>query len=357
MSDFRTGVAYFGNRTLRHVRADLEDISGAGFNYVVHCFSESDLLDGLESMREIVRMTHDLGLEAHMDPWGVAGIFGGEALSKFVAWEIAECQLLADDSAVGIACLHSAKLRAFLHRWIDAAIDVGADVLFWDEPHWFPGDLWFYGESRGDEAVRWSCRCFRCRERFAARYGGEMPLEFTDEVIAFRQDAVLDVLTDVVGYASNRGVRQTLCLLPHGQFHRLVNLPDWRPFAQIPGIDTFGTDPYWAVNPPVEMEPYVSRGAAEVREICDEFGLKSQFWVQGYNFAAGHQWEAARAIEIAVAHGHTDLAVWSYRGCEPMSRLWPEDIETTWETIVTALSEARAGAGVGPAGHHRDSVN
>ena len=88
MSEIRTGVAYFGNRTLRHVQADLSDIAGSGFDYVVHCFAESDLLDGLETMREIVRITQALGMEAHLDPWGVAGIFGGEAFSKFVAREM-----------------------------------------------------------------------------------------------------------------------------------------------------------------------------------------------------------------------------------------------------------------------------
>jgi hypothetical protein len=343
VSAIKTGVAYFGNRTLRHVHADLQDVADSGFNYVVHCFAESDLLDGLETMREIVRVTHELGMKAHMDPWGVAGIFGGEAFSKFVAREMDACQVLADGSSVGIACLYSERLRSFLHRWIDAAIEIGADVLFWDEPHWFPGDLWFFGESRGDEAARWSCRCHRCQERFAAEYGRAMPVEFTDEVNAFRQAAVLDILTDVIGYSKNRDVGQTLCLLPHGQYHKLVNLPDWRPFAQIPGVDTFGTDPYWAVNPPVDLEPYVSQGAAEVRELCDEFGLRNQFWIQGYNFAAGHEWEPVRAIQIALEHGMSDLAVWSYRGCEPMSRLWPANIELTWSNIVEALIQARAG--------------
>jgi len=339
----RTGAAYFGNRTLRHVQADLQDMADSGFDYVVHCFSESDLLYGLETMREIVRITHELGMEAHMDPWGVAGIFGGEAFSKFVAWEMDTCQILADGTSAGIACLHSVRLRTFLHRWIDAAIDIGTDVLFWDEPHWFPGDLWFYGETRGDEARRWSCRCHRCRARFLSEFGHEMPIEFTDDVAAFRQAAVLDILTDLIGYSANRGVSQTLCLLPHGQYHKLVDLPDWRPFVQIPGVDTFSTDPYWAVDPPVDLEPYVSRGAAEVREMCDEFGLKNQFWIQGYNFAAGHEWEPVRAIQIAVEQGMTDLAVWSYRGCEPMSRLWPAAIELTWTNIVRALRHAKSG--------------
>ena len=84
----RTGIAYFGNRTLRQVAADLADIAGSGFDYVVHCSTESDLLWGYETMREIYRISHELGLEVQADPWGVAGVFGGEALSKFVTWEI-----------------------------------------------------------------------------------------------------------------------------------------------------------------------------------------------------------------------------------------------------------------------------
>ena len=119
MAAIRTGAAYFGNRTLRHVRADLQDMADSGFDYVVHCFTESDLIYGIETMREIVRMSHELGMEAHMDPWGVAGIFGGEAFSKFVAREMDACQILADGSAVGIACLYSKRLRALLHRWIE----------------------------------------------------------------------------------------------------------------------------------------------------------------------------------------------------------------------------------------------
>jgi hypothetical protein len=42
----------------------------------------------------------------------------------------------------------------------------------------------------------------------------------------------------------------------------------------------------------------------------------------------------------------TDLAVWAYRACEPMSRLWPANIDKTWSTIVTALSQAKAGESV-----------
>jgi hypothetical protein len=336
-------VAYFGERTLRHVQADLEDIRASGFDYVVHCFTESDLLDNMENMRQIFRMTHELGMDVHVDPWGVAGVFGGEAFSKFVAMEMDTCQVLADGSQVGIACLWHPKLRAWLHRWIDAAIDLGADVMFWDEPHWFPGDLWYYGAERGPEALRWSCRCATCLEMFRDRFGHDMPTELTAEVMDFRVSAVLDIMTDITTYASGRGVTQTVCLLPKGQFHKLVHLPDWEPFANLEHIDRFGTDAYWAVNPPVPIYPFLPMNAAEVARVAMAAGKKTQWWVQGYAFGAGLEWEAAKSIDIALEHGITDLPIWAYRGCEAMSRLWPVDIERTWSTIVEALRQAKNG--------------
>jgi hypothetical protein len=338
----RTGVSYFGNRTLRHVQADMEDIAAGGFDYVVHCFTESDLFWGLESMRQIVAISHDAGLEVHLDPWGVAGVFGGEALSKFVTWEVGSCQVLADGTRMGVACLNQPALTAFLRQWVDAAIDIGGDVLFFDEPHWYPGDLWFLGRPAGDPASRWSCRCDVCQDLFRAHYGHDMPLVLDDEVRAFRTDAVLRLTTDLIGYAKGKGATTDLCLLPHGITFDLVGVPDWEPFGQIPGLDIFGTDPYWRAGGTVPLEPYVRSNARAVRDLCDRHGLRHQFWIQGYGFPRGTEEEVAQAIAIAVDEGMTDLAIWSYRACEPMSRLWSEDIDRTWQVALEALEAARA---------------
>ena len=37
------GVSYFGNRILRHVAADMDDLVRAGFTGVLHTMSENDL--------------------------------------------------------------------------------------------------------------------------------------------------------------------------------------------------------------------------------------------------------------------------------------------------------------------------
>ena len=80
-----TGVSYYGSRILRHVQADLEDIVDHGCTYVVHTFSEADLLFYRQTMAAIVKATHAAGLKAWLDPWAFGGVFGGEALSLYVA--------------------------------------------------------------------------------------------------------------------------------------------------------------------------------------------------------------------------------------------------------------------------------
>jgi hypothetical protein len=319
----------------------MKDIAGAGFDYVVHCFTESDLLWGLESMREIVGISHAAGLDVHLDPWGVAGVFGGEALSKFVTWNTDACQVLGDGSTVGVICLNHPKLLPFLKEWIDAGIDIGADLIFFDEPHWYPGDLWYIGKPDGDVDRRWSCRCPVCLERFRDETGRDMPLIRDAEVQRFRADAVLRLTSELIGYTHGKQVTTDLCLLPHGITFDLVGVDDWEPFGAIPGLDYFGTDPYWRAGDTVPMEPYVRPNAAAVRQLCDEHGLRDQYWVQGYGFPRGTEDEIAAAIDIAVEEGMADIAIWGYRASESMSRLWSEDIDRTWQVVVDALARHR----------------
>src|SRR2546428_1749279 len=92
----RTGVSYFSSRTLRHVRADLRNIVDHACTYVVHCFSETDLAYYRETMSEIVVATHEAGLEAWLDPWGVTGIFSGETFTRFPLDHPETWQVLSD---------------------------------------------------------------------------------------------------------------------------------------------------------------------------------------------------------------------------------------------------------------------
>jgi hypothetical protein len=151
----KTGVAYHDVRDVRHAREDLQDMVAHHCNFVVHTFSETDLSFYTRTMKEIGRISKDLGLETYIDPWGVGGIFGGEALSAFVGRHLDDRQVLADDRSVSAACMNSSEFRAFMRVWIEAAAETGADIAFWDEPHSYTGE-WVGGEKA------WACRCAVC---------------------------------------------------------------------------------------------------------------------------------------------------------------------------------------------------
>ncbi len=123
-------------RIVRHVERDLDDLVRRGFTGVLHTFSENDLAYYRDTMKRIVDASHARGLEVQMNPWGLGRTFGGEAESRFVTMNPDACQVLDDGRRVAAACLNNPRYRAFCAEWADAALDAGADLVFWDEPHW-----------------------------------------------------------------------------------------------------------------------------------------------------------------------------------------------------------------------------
>ena len=160
------GTAYFGNRILRHVAADMEGLAADGFTGILHTFTENDLAYYRESMGRIVEASHAAGLEVQIAPWGVAQMFGGEAESRFTAFNPDAGQVLDDGRATPAGCPNNPAVRSFVRSWADAAIDTGADHVFWDEPHWV------HPEHFGLDPGRWGCRCRHCQDRWAERNGG-----------------------------------------------------------------------------------------------------------------------------------------------------------------------------------------
>src|SRR4051794_3469013 len=100
----KLGCSYFGNRILNHVREDMRELRDMGCTYVVHTFSENDMLFYPDTIRQMVDITHEAGMEAHIDPWGVGRVFGGEAFSNFASQNVDAMQMVSDGKPVGSAC-------------------------------------------------------------------------------------------------------------------------------------------------------------------------------------------------------------------------------------------------------------
>jgi hypothetical protein len=351
----QTGVSYFSSRTLRHVRADLQDMVEHGCSYVVHCFTETDLAYHRETMHEVAQATREAGLEIWFDPWGLCGIFSGETFTRFPLDRPETWQVLSDGRRVGAACPNRPETRKFLREWIDACAAAGGDVLFWDEPHFYSG-LW-----RGDLSGAWACRCVVCLSLFHDRFRAEMPPYFTSEVRAFRESSLLDLLTELCRYGREKGMRNALCLLPtdlsaHGfpqPEERLrsalerrlidakegaveammhVGVGDFETAAAIPDLDISGVDPYWYLFG-TDADAFMRAYGTAAKEAAQRHGRGLQFWVQAFSVPEGREEELRAGLRVAKELGATHIAAWSFAATASMSQIRPARPDVVWSII------------------------
>lgn len=354
-----TGVSYFNERTLRHVREDLRDMVEHGCTYVVHCLTEGDLLWYRDTMRDVVEATHDAGLEAWLDPWAVMGIFGGESLSRFLLDHPEAWQVDTSGRRYPAACPNHPETRRYMREWIRACADIGGDVVFWDEPH-FAG-----AAAETLRAGGYACYCDWCQQKFRRSARRPMPPVMNEEVRRFRELFLLEFLTEMCGEAKRLGLRNALCLIPtdfeaagltdyaarvKNWWKRLgvtrerpwleFGIADWDAAASIAGLDIFGCDPYWFAAK-AEPEPFVRAFSRRAVAIAREHGLQSQIWVQAFSVPEGREAELAMGVRVAVEEGATHVAAWSYRGTESMSAIRCARPDVVWETLGRAFRQAR----------------
>lgn len=322
------GCSYFGVRIPRHVAPDMDDLARRGFGGVLHTFSENDFAYYRDTMRRIVELSHERGLEVQMNPWGLGRTFGGEAESRFVTLRPDTWQVLDDGRPVAAACLNHPDYRAFCAEWADAALEAGADLVFWDEPAWVvPAHVGV------DDPSRWSCRCAECRERF----GGDLPAELTEEVAAFREASLVDFLRGLVAHVRSRGGRNTICLLPATEGAHGIR--DWDAVASLPGLDVLATDPYWHVfREPAR--PFVGRFAELVAATAARHGVAAEVWLPAYRLTRADIPDFDDAVAAVRAAGVERLWIWGYEACGHMSSLATPDSAEVWEAAARAVCGA-----------------
>ncbi len=324
------GVSYFGNRILRHVAADMDDLAARGFTGVLHTMSENDLTYYRDTLGRIVEISHAAGLFVQVGPWGLGRTFGGEAESLFVANHPHVGQVLDSGRPVAAGCLNSSAYREFVRSWAAAAVETGADRIFWDEPHWAH-------PAHFDEPLeRWGCHCPRCVQRWCDETGDDdMPTELTAEVRVFRERCLVEFLGELTAYVASLGGRSTVCLLPHTSGS--LGVADWSAVARLPGVATLATDPYWqAFKEPVG--PFVTEFSERVAQQAVAAGIDPQIWIQGFRLGPEDADDIYAAVAAARAAGVHDLWTWGYEACGHMSYLGTRAPEQVWEILCDALT-------------------
>ncbi|UPM42969.1 hypothetical protein [Halocatena salina] len=334
-SGIETGTSYFGVRDRRHVERDLDRFVESGLNAVLHTFSEADREYYQDTMARIVTASHDRDLTVYVNPWAVGRVFGGEALSEFIGRHPDQCQVMSTGDRVGAACFNAPRFRSFMREWTRDAADLGADVLFWDEPHWYI-PAWHDTRDQFPENA-WSCRCTHCRTAYREQFDEPMPVVPTERIERFREQSLLSFLTEMMEVANDRGARNAVCLLPsEDSDHGLRN---WSDLAEHPLLDVLSTDPYWAVHGNETPAEFVGYFADMVASLARTHNIDSQIWIQGFRLEGGENaTEAVRtATRTAIDSGVDSVFMWGYDACRSISSIACERPDAVWSAYLEEL--------------------
>jgi hypothetical protein len=324
----KTGIAYHGNRILKHVEEDMRDCIAHHINLVVHMLSHNDWDRHRHIMREIVALTEGLGLEVWLDNWGLGGPPGDK--SHFLAYYPGSHQIYNTGEMDPVrACLNSPDFRRFTRDWIDLVVEVGGKTILWDEPHLVGMDI------REGKPMVWSCRCETCQALFREQYGHAMPSAFDDEVAEFRLWTVVDYFTHVTGYSATKGLTNAVVVMlgaGHG-----INLSTIERVARIPTMDNVGSDPYWFGGRSDDPYGYVYGATRQMLEVCQAYGKGHNLWIQGFGVPRGREEEIVLATDAAYDAGARTILAWGYRGSES-NDYRAECPELTWQLIGDAMA-------------------
>lgn len=339
MPRMKLGTSYFGSRILRHVREDMAKMADDGCNFVVHTMSEHDVAYHAGTMVDVVKASHEAGLEVLLDPWGIGRVFGGESFSHFInAYPQCRQRLSFPEGEIKIskACLNTKTFKDVMLAWIELAAKTGAEGVFWDEPHLFFGEFTpLFGDKKRDV---WGCTCKTCEDLFKETHGYEMPMDFTDDVKAFRQMTIVRFLEFLANAAAKKGLKNAVCLFPTTDPR--YGVYEWEKVAMIASMDIFGSDPYW-YGYKQDVVEFVGSVSRDVFALSKKHHKEPQIWIQGYRVPENREAEILTAVDVAYHAGIRNIATWSFEGTDCMTYVRSERPDVVWQHVRTAYLKYR----------------
>lgn len=302
------GTAYHGSRMPSRVREDMAKIADCGMNLVVHMFSHTDWERHMPSMKQIIDISYEAGLEVWIDAWGLWGAPGDK--SHFLSYYPDARAYFSDGSPTKInACLNSPDFRRFTKEWIDAVYDIGGRTIFWDEPSSLSV------EKNGRRI--YSCACSRCKKLYEEKYGEPMPEYSNPKADDFVSCTITDYLADMTAYAASKGMKNTVCVMLDSYG---MNLELADRICGLPFVDNIGSDPYWLgakkADPQLNVYGFVYDGAKKNIDLCRRYKKDHNVWIQTHANPRGCEEDIVAAYEGAFDAGARTIISWSYYGGE-----------------------------------------
>ncbi len=337
-----TGYSYFGIRNLDYAVLDYRRMKANGANAVLITFGENDVEYYLETMRELVTLAHDEGLLVYMNPWGVAKVFGGESDSALVTRHPDEMQIDLQGDRAPALCVNSPMFYDYILNWIDKAAYCGADILMWDEPHFFIYSWYRYFPERYG---RLTCFCRHCHEKYFNRFQQPLPKQIDDQLMRFRHDSVVELLQKLARQTRNHGLKNSVCILPPLLDNRHGGIIDFEDVFRIPEMDIIATDPYWQVedDEQVVREQY-SQNAELLVKLAQQYQKEPEIWIKNYAITAGTEYFVRLATEISFTAGIRRILAWSYLGSAYMSYIRSANPAKVFLTQAEAFASCRQNA-------------
>ena len=329
----RFGCSYFGCRITPHVEEDMRYLANNGFEFVIHVFTENDLKYHLGTMTDIIEVTHDAGLEVLIDPWGVLQLFGGEAFSHWLNVYPEIKQVAQDGTPLPVACPNNRKTLDLMTEWAYGAKKTGAETFFWDEPHMY-NPRWFH-----DNRDLHACFCPSCQDRYQKYNHQPLPWTYDETVEEFKKQSLTDFMFELGRLGRQCGMKNSVCLLP-SDLEGEGGL-DWHTIASMDDIDTFGSDPYWALKGQ-RPEVYVPREVRKVMSVCEKYKKDHLIWLQGFRIPAGHEDEVGRALDIMAAGDVQNIAFWGFKGCKYISEIACDNPDEVWDLLLKKIKRYRS---------------
>jgi hypothetical protein len=328
----RFGTAYFGNIILRHFKKDMEEVKRQGCSFIVLTVSEVDLMFHQETCKLMTAEARKQGLLTLVDPWAVAGIFGGEALTQLPLFHDEERQVRSDGRKAPALCLNAPALTAYLKKWIDAVATFGADYILWDEPHFYLNWMDVYGgwESKPDA---WSCRCDFCQKKFKKETGKPLPKDHTEEVKEFKRRSTRDFLLTLTRYAASRGQKNAMTFLPGEKEWFLKDM------AQEKTIHVMGGETYFEYdnNRPKDVRRHAFEHTRELKHWSEKYEKPLLMWVKGFLIPLGSEKDVVEAIHGGVDGGADWIAMWGFEGMKHVSDKACKDPDKVWKLMGTTF--------------------
>jgi len=327
----KLGVSYFGNRFLEHASRDMAQIAEC-CDYVVHTVSEADLQYHKFVLSKIFLESQKKGLEVWADPWALGGVFGGEAHSRFLLDHREFWQAMSDGALKPVACLNRTEWRSYVKEWILNVKEMGAQVIFWDEPH-IAYDL------ASELSGIYACACTECQTLFKKKFGVKPPTKRDQNVELFQLETMKSFLEEIFEFAKEKKLKNALCVYAIKGHKRYDAL--WEKAAGLKNLDIFGCDPYWRWRGQHNPEVHVADFSRRVKEAARPHGKATQIWIQAMRLPKGTEEEIVFASEAAVKERIDYLAAWSFDGGELLDTVLAERPREIWKTVVKAFERIR----------------